>query len=155
MSELWCDLCMLLLILLLWLPLVLVQLRHSITAQVLQLLSIVANLLRLLFNFVHEFSPGLKYLTSYTSRARQKTWWKIKFSFWHGNEKKKEKNSSALEAFKIFNAFLGAIIVIFKVDDSFCSQLSKLHGVLIGFNCLNKDKFAENWHAKINKSWQF
>lgn len=67
-SELGCDFRMFLLILLPWLPLVLVQLLHTVTAQVLQLFGVESDLLRLVLDLVHEFPPGLEYLTSYICR---------------------------------------------------------------------------------------
>lgn len=71
MSELWCDLRVLLLILLSRLPLVLVQLRYSIATERLELLGVCAKLPRLLFDLVHEFSPCLEYLAAYAIARAQ------------------------------------------------------------------------------------
>lgn len=67
-SELGRDFRVFFLILLPWFPLVLIQLLHTVTAQALQLFSVESDLLRLLLDLVHEFPPGLEYLTSYTCR---------------------------------------------------------------------------------------
>jgi len=71
----------LLLILLSRLSLLLVELSHSIAAQRLQLLCVQTNLLRLLLDLVHEFSPRLEYLTSYTRQrnAERDERWKFDF----------------------------------------------------------------------------
>lgn len=62
---------MLLLILLSRLFLLLTELMHPIAAQVLQVLSVGADLLRLLLDLVHELAPGLEYLTAYVMEARK------------------------------------------------------------------------------------
>lgn len=114
-SELCGDLCVLFLILLSRLPLVLIELCHSITAQVLELFRVVANLLRLLFNLVHEFAPGLKYLTSYVGWIYEReACWKMEiFGF---DMEEMENWNVNIQVIKIINsshlnALLGAIII--------------------------------------------